>query len=83
MNVVIAKGFKWEEVTIELKDFKVSSDSSFNIDLRNYLMRVSKKKDKKWYALEAKKKMNPETIRFSFVSSEDHDKYVEIIRSRV
>ena len=51
LNIIISKGFKWEEVLIELKDYKVSSDSNFNIDLRNYLLRKSKKKDKNCYAL--------------------------------
>ena len=38
LHIIISKGFKWEEVLIELKDYKVSSDSNFNIDLRNYLL---------------------------------------------
>ena len=59
LNIIISKGFKWEEVLIELKDYKVSSDSNFNIDLRNYLLRKSKKKDKNCYALEAIRKMTP------------------------
>ena len=47
-------------------------------------MRVSKKKDRKCYALESiKKKVSPETIRFSFLSLYDHDQYFEVIRNRV
>lgn len=84
MTIDINKGYKWEESSIELHDFKVLSDSNFNIDLRNYAMRVSKKKDRKCYVLESiKKKVTPETIRFSFLSPYDHDRFFKLIRNRV
>lgn len=38
-----------------------------NIDLRNYLIRKSKKKDKNWYVLEAINHSDPETLRFAFL----------------
>ena len=77
------KGFKWEEILIEVTDFKVISESNFNIDLRNYLMRVSKKKDRRCYVLESIKKVSPETIRFAFLSVKDHEQNFEKIKERV
>lgn len=42
-----------------------------SLDIKEYLIRKSKKKNKSCYVLEALKKgMSPETVRFSFVSYE-------------
>ena len=46
--------------------FKVHSDKKINIDLRNYLLRKSKKKEVNCFVLEAIRSSKPQTIRFCF-----------------
>lgn len=74
----------FSESEIEINDFKVRSKgkTTFDIDLRSYLLRKSKKKDPV-YILEAIKASNPETIRFSFVSLQDESEYLPIVKQAV
>ena len=77
------KGYRsWELTPIEIIGFKVISKarSSINIDLRNYLLRNSKKKDKRCFVLEAIKNEDPESIRFSFINDKDELEYLPKIR---
>ena len=70
-DIKMFKGYRaWELTPVEIIGFKVVSKarSSINIDLRNYLLRNSKKKDKKCYVLEAIKNEDPESVRFAFTN---------------
>lgn len=52
-RVEVEKGFRsWQQIYLTIEGFKVSSES-MNFDLRNYLIRRSKKKDRVCYVLEA------------------------------
>ena len=53
-----------------MEGFKVSSEE-MQFDLRNYLMRRSKKKDRECYVLEAIHQSSPEVIRFCFLTNSD------------
>lgn len=58
---------------------KWKGKAQFEIDLRNYLIRKSKKKDELGYVLEAIRNCNPETVRFFFPSKLDEQKNFQII----
>lgn len=58
-RVEIEKGFRsWQQIHLTIEGFKVSSED-MNFDLRNYLMRRSKKKDRECYVLEAIHQSSP------------------------
>jgi hypothetical protein len=65
--IAVNSGFNsWDEETISISGFKINSQKKINLDLRNYLLRKSKKKDVTCYVLEAIRSSKPQTIRFSF-----------------
>lgn len=52
-------------------------------DLRNYLIRRSKKTDKEWYVLEAIHMSSPDAIRFCFLTNNDLKKYLPVFNTLI
>ncbi len=54
-----------------------------HFDLRNYLIRRSKKTDKECYVLEAIHQSSPETLRFCFLTNNDLKKYLPLFNNLI
>ena len=67
---------------MSIEGFKVSS-VEMEFDIRSYLMRKSKKKDKDCYVLEAIHFSTPKVLRFCFLTNSDAKKYLDFIRGLI
>jgi hypothetical protein len=74
----VESGFRgWNSIYLDLDGFKVSSED-MQFDLRNYLIRRSKKTDRECYVLEAIHQSTPEVLRFCFLTNADLKKYLPL-----
>lgn len=82
-KIEVEKGSKgWRVVGLTLDGFRLSCDL-FEINLRNYLIRKSKKTDRDCYALQSIHQTDPSIIRFSFVNYNDRQRYLPILQNLI
>jgi len=68
----------WCQIEFIIDGFKILS-KELKLDIRNYLIRHSKKKNRECYVLEAIRFTDPDVIRFCFLTETDRNEFLPVI----